>query len=114
MRIKTKHQLVVVLDQVSLILEKCGGLGSGVPGPCPIGNRLSGTGNLNAAQRQYPHIVHLLNGARIVHDKLPLKQALKIAGKIRAEQRILAGVMKDPKGKRGQNHFVFVPESRES
>ena len=38
MKLIIKRKVIRVLDDISLLIEKCGGPGSGVPGPCPSGS----------------------------------------------------------------------------
>jgi hypothetical protein len=66
-------------------------------------------GKGNAAQQNYPHIAHLLNGAEVHSEGHSRKEAITTAKQLRAKGTF-ASIFKDPRGERGKNHIVVVPE----
>jgi transcription antitermination factor NusA-like protein len=60
---------------------------------------------------KYPHIAHLLNGAK-VDSANHSKNEAKAKAKALRNQNVYASVIKDPKAPRGKQYLVIVPKDR--
>jgi hypothetical protein len=85
----------------------------GVKGGMPPTGEVAEGSSGNDAQIAFPHMAHLLNGARIHAVGMSKKDAHAEALKLRAKG-IYASGFADPKGKRGKQYMIVIPESTPS